>query len=56
MLNQHAESDKYYLFSVDIAEGNGGDYSVINIFEVEPMDDFDIENTVSPGAMYDFLD
>lgn len=50
-----AESDKYYLFSVDIAEGNGGDYSVINMFEVEPMSDFDITNTVSPGAMYDFF-
>jgi len=50
-----AESDKYYLFSVDIAEGNGGDYSVINMFEVEPMTDFDITNMVSPGAMYDFF-
>lgn len=50
-----ADSDKFYLFSVDIAEGNGGDYSVINIFEVEPMDDKDIENFVSPGAMYDFF-
>ena len=50
-----AESNKYYMFSVDIAEGNGGDYSVINMFEVEPMTDFDIENTVSPGAMYDFF-
>lgn len=50
-----SESDKYYMFSVDIAEGNGGDYSVINIFQVEPMSDFDIENTISPGAMYDFF-
>ena len=50
-----ANSDKYYLFSVDIAEGNGGDYSVINIFEVEPMEDKDIESFVSPQAMYDFF-
>jgi len=48
-------SSKYYLFSVDIAEGNGGDSSVINIFEVGPMNDKDIENFVSPGAMYDFF-
>jgi len=48
-------SGRYYLFSVDIAEGNGGDSSVINIFEVEPMEDKDIENFVSPGAMYDFF-
>jgi hypothetical protein len=50
-----ANSQKYYLFSVDIAEGNGGDYSVINMFEVVPMEDDDIRNFVSPGAMYDFF-
>ena len=50
-----SNSQRYYLFSVDIAEGNGGDHSVINIFEVEPMDDKDIENFISPGAMYDFF-
>jgi len=48
-------SDKYYVFSVDIAEGNGGDDSVINIFEVVPMTHNEIENTISPGAMYDFF-
>ena len=48
-------SQKYFMFSVDIAEGNGGDYSVINMFEVEPMADYDIENFVNPGAMYDFF-
>lgn len=50
-----SDSDKYYLFSVDIAEGNGGDYSVINVFEVEPMEDKDIEAAISPSAMYDFF-
>jgi hypothetical protein len=50
-----ANSQKYYMFSVDIAEGNGGDYSVINMFEVEAMADKDIENLVNPGAMYDFF-
>lgn len=50
-----ANSQRYYLFSVDIAEGNGGDFSVINMFEVEPMEDKDIENFVSPQAMYDFF-
>jgi hypothetical protein len=54
-VDSSSESNKYYLFSVDIAEGNGGDYSVINVFEVEAMDDRDIENFVSPGAMYDFF-
>ena len=50
-----SNSQRYYLFSVDIAEGNGGDYSVINMFEVVPMEDDDIRNFVSPGAMYDFF-
>ena len=54
-VDSSSESNKYYLFSVDIAEGNGGDYSVINVFEVEAMDDIDIENFISPGAMYDFF-
>lgn len=54
-IDSAANSDKYYLFSVDIAEGNGGDYSVINVFEVEPMEDRDIEAFISPQAMYDFF-
>jgi hypothetical protein len=50
-----SESNRYYLFSVDIAEGNGGDYSVINVFEVEPMEDKHIREFINPGAMYDFF-
>jgi hypothetical protein len=48
-------SENYWLFAVDIAEGNGGDYSVINVFKVEPMSDKELELTVNPGAMYDFF-
>lgn len=47
--------DHRFLFSVDIAEGNGGDYSVINVFEIEPMAKKHIDKMVSPGAMYDFF-
>ena len=50
-----SNSKRYYMFSVDIAEGNGGDYSVINMFEIEPMNDQDIQNFINPGAMYDFF-
>jgi predicted nucleotidyltransferase len=46
---------RYWLFSVDIAEGSGGDYSIINVFEVLPMDHNDIKNSINPGAMYDFF-
>jgi hypothetical protein len=54
-IEEAADEEKYYLFTVDIAEGNGGDYSVINMFEVEPLPDKDIENYINPGAMYDFF-
>lgn len=49
------DESRYFLFTVDIAEGNGGDYSIINIFEVEPLEDEDIRNFISPSAMYDFF-
>jgi hypothetical protein len=49
------DESNYWLFSIDIAEGNGGDYSVINIFKVDPMSKKEIDNMVSPGAMYDFF-
>lgn len=45
----------YWVFSVDIAEGNGGDNSVINIFQVVPMTHAEIASVISPGAMYDFF-
>jgi len=49
------DPENFWLFSVDIAEGNGGDYSVINIFQVEPMNKEEIVNALNPGAMYDFF-
>ena len=49
------EEGRYYVFSVDIAEGNGGDSSVVNMFEVVPMSKKDMKNMINPGAMYDFF-
>lgn len=49
------EDGKYYAFSVDLAEGNGGDYSVINIFSVEPMDFSDIKKVKTPGSFMEFF-
>lgn len=49
------DRDKHWLLTVDIAEGNGGDYSIINIFRVDPMSKKEIENIATPGAMYDFF-
>ncbi|MDB9900030.1 terminase family protein [bacterium] len=47
--------EKFWLFSVDIAEGNGGDASVINIFELQPMNIKELEAVKNAGAMYDFF-
>jgi hypothetical protein len=49
------DKERFYLFSVDTAEGNGGDYSVINIFEVRNMGMEDFDKLVSPGATRDFF-
>jgi hypothetical protein len=49
------EEGRYYVFSVDIAEGNGGDYSVINMFEIVPMKKKQMKYVQNPGAMYDFF-
>jgi hypothetical protein len=43
------------MFSVDIAEGNGGDASVINIFKISPMALENFKKIVSPGSMIDFF-
>jgi len=49
------DKENFWVFSVDIAEGNGGDSSVINVFRVDPMNEAEIKAIVSPGAMYDFF-
>jgi len=49
------EDENYWLFSVDLAEGNGGDYSVINIFQVGIMEQADFKNVTSPGSFIDFF-
>ena len=49
------EDSNYWLFSVDLAEGNGGDYSVINIFKIEIMDRKDFKKVVTPGSFAEFF-
>ena len=53
-LDDIEEDNNYWLFSVDIAEGTGGDYSVINIFKIEIMDEKDWKRVTSPGSFIDF--
>jgi hypothetical protein len=49
------EDTNYWVFSVDIAEGNGGDHSVCNIFKVEIMPKKDWKKLTSPGSFVDFF-
>jgi len=49
------DSEKYHVFSVDIADGSGGDYSVINIFQVNLVDKKYWKYFISPSAMKDFF-
>lgn len=54
-LDEIEEDINYWVFSIDIAEGNGGDYSVINIFKIELMDEKDWKKVASPGSFVDFF-
>lgn len=54
-LDEIEEDSNYWVFSIDIAEGNGGDYSIINIFKIELMDEKDWKKIISPGSFTDFF-
>ena len=45
----------FYLFSIDLAEGVGKDYTVINIFKILPMEVKDHRDLVSPSDITDFF-
>ncbi len=48
-------SDDFFLFSIDLAEGNGGDNSVINIFKLRVMDKNDWANITVPNSVHDYV-
>lgn len=54
-LSEIEEDINYWMFSVDIAEGNLGDYSIINIFKIELMDKKDWKRLNNPGSFIDFF-
>ena len=54
-LSEIEEDENYWIFSVDIAEGSGGDYSVVNMFKIELMNERDWDKVVSPGSFIDFF-
>ena len=54
-LDEIEEDYNYWVFSVDIAEGVGGDYSVINIFQVKMLEEKDWLSVTTPGSFVDFF-
>jgi len=54
-LDEIEEDYNYWVFSVDIAEGVGGDYSVINIFQLKMLDINDWGSVTTPGSFVDFF-
>jgi len=54
-LDEVGDEENYWVFSIDIAEGTGGDSSVINIFKIEPMNESDFKKITSPGSFIDFF-
>ena len=54
-LDEIEEDYNYWVFSVDIAEGVGGDYSVINIFQIKMLDFKDWGGVTTPGSFVDFF-
>lgn len=50
------DKNSYFIFSIDIAEGGGGDndYSIINIFEVDIVD-AKYFNVLNANSFYDFF-
>ena len=49
------DSNKFFVFSIDLAEGIGRDHSIINIFELDSLTYEDIEKLESPGGITDFF-
>lgn len=53
--DEFKDRSRYWMHSVDIAEGVGGDYTVINMFEIVPMRTKDFNRVLSPSSINDFF-
>jgi hypothetical protein len=50
------DNDKnFFIFSIDLAEGIGRDYTVFNIFKVDSIGEKYIKNVKNPGSISDFF-
>lgn len=48
-------SNDFFLFSIDLAEGNGGDNTILNIFKMNVMKEEDWKNITTPNNPRDFV-
>ncbi len=48
-------SDDIFLFSIDLAEGNGGDNTILNVFKMRVMKEEDWPNITTPNNPRDFV-
>ncbi len=53
--SEFKDKNRYWVFSIDLAEGVGGDYTVFNIWEIVPMDRKDFDRLTSPSSINDFF-
>lgn len=53
--NSVKNSNDMFLFSVDLSEGNGGDYTVLNVFRMRIMEKEDWQYVTAPNNARDFV-
>jgi hypothetical protein len=49
------DPESFFTFTIDLAEGIGRDYSVINIWRIKALEDSDIDMLTSPGHISEFF-
>ena len=54
-LGEIDDPNSFFTFSIDLAEGIGRDYTVINIWRIKALEDSDIDMLTSPGHISEFF-
>lgn len=54
-IDELESEQNFFVISVDIAEGVGRDYTVLNIFQVDHISEKEIKKLQSPGGIYEFF-
>jgi hypothetical protein len=54
-LDEIDDKKNFFVFSIDLAEGVGRDYTIFNIFKIDHIDPKYIKSITSPGSISDFF-